>query len=122
MKNATTSEYDWCRINWKVKAYRDRLKLIADVENTGRVPIENLSMRLRFNSSVMRRMDIDRMRFDHLLPGSSVRFSTRLEARREFDEAELILKVNSRVGEEQHNLEISLGKYSLELPKRNRIN
>lgn len=122
MKNATTSEYDWCRINWKVKAYRDRLKLITDVENTGRIPIENLSMRLRFNSSVMRRMDIDRMRFNHLLPGSSVRFSTRLEARREFDEAELILKVNSRVGEEQHNLEISLGKYSLELPKRNRIN
>jgi hypothetical protein len=76
MKNATTSEYDWCRINWKVKAYRDRLKLITDVENTGRIPIENLSMRLRFNSSVMRRMDIDRMRFDHLLPGSSVRFST----------------------------------------------
>jgi hypothetical protein len=122
MKNATTSEYDWCRINWKVKAYRDRLKLITDVENTGRIPIENLSMRLRFNSSVMRRMDIYRMRFNHLLPGSSVRFSTRLEARREFDEAELILKVNSRVGEEQHNLEISLGKYSLELPKRNRIN
>lgn len=118
MKDATTCEYDWCRIRWKIKTNRDRMKLIADLENIGTIPIEQLSMRLRFNSSVLRRVDIDRMRFGHLLPGSSVRFSTRLEARREFDEAELILKVKSHIGGEQHNLDLSLGKYSLEIPKR----
>jgi len=113
-------ENGWCSIRWKVKQNGDRLKLIADFENTGTIPIEDLNIRLRFNASVLRRMDLDRMKLGHLLPGDTVRFTTRLEARREFDETELILRVRSDVGDDPRNLDISLGSYSLKIIQRMR--